>query len=469
MIMKKTTIILYIVISVITIFYSYQGGRGNPYLPIAIAVCVELMAYLYANRAVKTTLLNFSTLFILLIFLFHFGQVLLIAFFPDMITLYSFRIVVDYFSDEQACYALRLMNIAFVSISLGTLLPSSTYKQKRNALKNINYHLLAKKIIIFTFPFKLIIDLLTVYKSFTIGFEQTSQWLQSSPNFIRAFGNISMVGFGILIVTLSVQPQKQKKTFLFVLIYLAVLMLSGWRSENVAYLVIFAYLYLSTRPKMKWKNIIIYAVAGYFMLCFVQVAADMRTSSDRSVAGYSDMMSTMLFGGGLLFFDAMRELGNTGYTAECVLINWLSNFDPSWGKSYILGLSAIFPNLTGLAGQLTEEATFATQLQDHNLVLTEYYNIGGSILGEFFFNFGVVGGIVFAFLVGKMIGWFSYNAHRSLRSGQYYFLIFAIPVMFALLYWVRDTFGHLIRDVVWAILLSLIILNSMKHKCTSKA
>jgi len=467
--MKKTAILLYIVISIITIVYSYQGGGNNPFLPIAISVCVELVAYLYANKAVKTTLLNYSTLFILLIFLFHFGQVLLIAFFPDMITLFSFRIVVDYFSDAQACYALRLMNIAFVSISLGTLLPSSTYKQKRNALQNINYHQLAKKIIIFTFPFKLIIDLLTVYNSFTIGFEQTSQWLQSIPNFIRAFGNISMVGFGILLVSLSITPQKQKKVFIFILVYLAVLMLSGWRSENVAYLAIFAYLYLSTRPKMKWKNIIIYAVAGYFMLCFVQVAADMRTSSDRSMAGYSDMMSTMLFGGGLLVFDAMRELGNTGYTAECVLINWLSNFDPSWGKSYFQGLSAIFPNLTGLAGQLTEDAAFASQLQKHNMVLTEYYNIGGSILGEFFFNFGVVGGIIFAFVVGKLIGWFSYNAHRSLKSGQYYFLIFAIPVMFASLYWVRDTFGHLIRDVVWGILLCMFILNGARSKRTSRA
>ena len=148
------------------------------------------------------------------------------------------------------------------------------------------------------------------------------------------------------------------------------------------------------------------------------------------------------------------------------MINWLSNFGPSWGKSYLLGLSAIFPNLTGLAGQLTEEAAFATQLQQHNMVLNEYYNIGGSILGEFFFNFGIVGGIIFAFIVGKLIGWFSDNAMRSLKSGQYYFLIFAIPVMFASLYWVRDTFGHLIRDVVWAILLCIIIMNSMKNKKT---
>lgn len=464
--MKNSAIILFVVISIITIFYSYQGGGSNAYLPIAICVCIELVAYYYANKKTKHTLLNYSTLFITLIFLFHFGQLLLMAFFPDMIALFSFRIVLDYFSDTQACFALRIMNIAFVSIAVGTLLPSSSYKPKRNVIQNVNYYSLAKKIILITFPFKLIIDLLTVFNSFTMGFEQASMWLQSIPNFIRAFGNISMVGFGILMVALSNNPQKQKKLIVFVLLYLAVLMLSGWRSENVAYLAIFAYLYLSTRPKLKWKNVLIYAVVGYFMLCFVQVAADMRESSDRSLGGYSDMMSNMLFGGGLLVFDAMRELGNTGYTAECVLINWLSNFGPSWGKSYLLGLSAIFPNLTGLAGQLTEEAAFATQLQQHNMVLNEYYNIGGSILGEFFFNFGIVGGIIFAFIVGKLIGWFSDNAMRSLKSGQYYFLIFAIPVMFASLYWVRDTFGHLIRDVVWAILLCIIIMNSMKNKKT---
>lgn len=462
--MKKISALLYVVISIIAIIYSYQGIGSNPYVPIAVSVCVEMAVYLYVNKVVKATLFNFSTLFILLIFLFHFGQLLLIAFFSDMITLFSFRIVVDYFSDIQACYALRLMNIAFVSISLGTLLPSSSYRPKFNALQKVNYMQVAKRILIVTFPFKLIIDLLTVYNSFTMGFEQTSQWLQAVPNFIRAIGNISMVGFGILIVAMSINPQKQKKIFLFVIVYLSMLMLSGWRSENIAYFVTFAYLFLSTRPRLKWKNILTYAVVGYFMLCFVQVAADMRTSSDRTMDGYTDMMSNMLFGGGLLIFDALRELGNTGYTAECVLVNWLSNFDPSWGKSYILGLFAIFPNLTGLAGKLTEEAAFASQLQEHNMVLTQYYNIGGSVLGEFFFNFGIVGGIVFSFFVGKILGWFSYNADRSLKSGQYVFLIFAVPVMFASLYWVRDTFGHLIRDVVWSILLSLIIINGMNKK-----
>lgn len=462
--MRKNALLLFIVVSVLTVIYSYHENLDNPYLPIAISVCIELVAYYIANKAIKLKLFSLSTLFVTLVFLFHFGQLLLITFFPDVIELYSFRIVVNFFSDAQACYALKIMNIAFVAIAFGTLLPSKRYKATHMSNINIDYYQLAKKIILLTFPFKVIIDLLTVYYSFTIGFSQTSLWLQSVPNFIRSFGKISMVGFAILMVSLSTKPQKQKKVFIFVLVYLAVLMLSGWRSENIAFLTVFAYLFLSTRPSIKLKNVIIYAVAGYFMLCFVQVVADMRTSSGRSIAGYSDMLSTMLFGGGLVIFDSLRELGNTGYTAECVLINWLSRFDPSWGKSYILGLTAILPNITGLSGKLTESAAFATQLQQHNMVLSEYVNIGGSVLGEFFFNFGVIGGIIFAFIVGKIIGWFSDNANRCLIGGDYSFLIIAIPVMFASLYWVRDSFGHLIRDVVWAILLSLIILKSMRHK-----
>lgn len=466
--MKKTALISFIIISILAIINSYQVNKGNPYLPIAISVCIELVAYYIANKTIKLKLFSLSTLFVTLIFLFHFGQLLLIAFFPDVIELFSFRIVVNYFTDTEACYALRIMNIAFVVLAIGTLLPSKWYKATRMSYDNINYFQVAKRIILLTFPFKVVIDLLTVYYSFTIGFSQTSLWLQSVPNFIRSFGKISMMGFAILIVALTTKPQKQKRVFIFVLIYLAVLMLSGWRSENIAYLTVFAYLFLSTRPKIKLKNVIVYAVAGYFMLCFVQVVADMRSSSDRSIAGYSEMLSTMLFGGGLVLFDSLRELGNTGYTAECVLINWLSNFDPSWGKSYFLGLTAILPNITGLPGQLTESAAFATQLQQHNMVLSEYTNIGGSVLGEFFFNFGVIGGIIFAFFVGKIIGWFSDNANRCILGGHYYFLIFAIPVMFASLYWVRDSFGHLIRDVVWGILLTLIIINSMKHKRISK-
>ena len=354
------------------------------------------------------------------------------------------------------------MNIAFVSVALGTLLPSANYKQRRHKYNSIDYYSLSKKIILLTFPIKIAIDIYTVYLSFTVGFVQASYWLQKFPNFIRSYGNISMVGIGLLIVALANKPQQQKKVFVSVLLYLAVLMLSGWRSENVAYLTAFAYLYLSTRPHIKLKNIVIYAVVGYFVLCFVQVVGDMREASVRSVGGYSNMLSSVLFGGGVVFLDSLRELGNTGYTAECVLVNWLNHYDPSWGKSYVLGLSAIFPNITGLAGQLAESASFATQLQKHNMILAGYYNIGGSVLGEFFFNFGIFGGVIFAFFIGKLIGWFSDNSRKSLISGQYYFLFFAIPVMFATLYWVRDSFGHLIRDVVWGILLCIVIVNTSK-------
>ncbi len=459
---NSIAIVQFIFGSIMAIIFSYCSMGDNMYMPIGIAVCIELLLYYISNRKIYKTLFNFSTLFISVLFVFHFGQLLLLSFFQDIIDEFSFRIVLNYYTDQQNCYALRIMNIAFVSIALGTLVLPKTRIKNDKVITSQSILLLSKKVIWVTFPIKLLIDLLTVFKSFTIGFEPTSMWLQSLPNFIRSFGNISMIGFGLLIVALADRPQKQKRLFMFVLGYLAMLMLSGWRSENVAYLVVFAYLYLSTRQRIKWKNILVYVIAGYFMLCFVQVVADMRESTDRSVAGYSDMLSTMIFGGGMVIFDSMRELGNTGYTAESVLINWLQHFDPSLGKSYFLGLTAILPNITGIAGELTTSAAFAIQLQDYNMVSSDYYNIGGSILGEFFFNFGVVGGVIFAFFIGRIIGWFSVNTRDSIKQRQYFFLIYSIPVMFATLYWVRDSFGHLIRDVVWGILLCIVIMRSSR-------
>ena len=158
-----------------------------------------------------------------------------------------------------------------------------------------------------------------------------------------------------------------------------------------------------------------------------------------------------------ILIEALREYGNTAYTALCVVLLWLEFNPPSWGLSYLLGLSAIFPNVGGIMGDLTTKSAFAVTLQEHGALTDQYYNIGGSIIGEFFFNFNVTGGIIASLVFGLILGILNNNIRFFFYTKQYYGILYYVPVMFNVTYWIRDCFGSIIRDIVWGIIFCYIM------------
>ena len=462
---------LYEVVSLTCVLYSFISSCS--FLLIGNIVLIEYFTYIFVNYKQNGTLWNFSFLFVSTLLLFNFGQVILLAYFQDTIFNLEYRIVINMFSEQQSFLALKYINAAFVSLSIATLLVAKPFKVNFNQYYDSEYILLkiAKPILWLTFPVKIVIDIITVVMSFTVGFEVASMTLQAVPNFIRSYGSISLVALALMLIATRSKPLVQKRWFYFILLYLAIMMFSGWRSQNVAFLLIVIYLYISTKQtntRKKWPIYIVYGVFGYFILCFIQVVADMRTMNDRAFSDYLEAFEHAAFDGGYILLDSLREFGNTGYTAMCVVINYLNHYSPTYGMSYIYGWASILPNIGGLPGHLTEMGAFATQLQDKNMVLFEYSNIGGSCIGEFFYNFGLWGGVLFAFIIGCLIGKISITTSICISQKNFLPLIALIPLMYNTLYWIRDSFGHLSRDVVWAIAFCYFILNYITHKQYSK-
>lgn len=453
--------VLFILAAVISIGITYSlQSEDNAFFVLGVCVLFELFVYLIANKRMMISLMNYATIFVITLFVFHFGQVVLLAFATSQIQTYQMRIVLNYFDEETCLHAMRLINMAFCAIAAGTL---NTRKVKFVLFKKNNVKVkkywteenarkYASIMIVATFPIKLFIDVMLVLKSFTIGFFSASHWLQSVPNFIRAYGNIAFVGIALLIVALKSQSRKQNFVYMLTITYLLILMLSGWRAENVCYVIIITYLYVASRSeKIKISRIVMISIMAYLLIAVLYAVVAVRFSVDRSFDAYLDAFLRVTVGDRNVILEALREYGNTGYTAVCVLEIYLKKFMPSLGESYILGLSAIFPNLTGLAGRLTTESTFALTLQDTNSVLSAYHNIGGSIIGEVFFNFGVGFGIVFSYIIGLFIGKTSTRAQNSIREHDLYNLSISIPIMFGTLFWIRDAFGSGVREVVWGI------------------
>lgn len=465
----RTTDLMYILISIIGAIVSniIPVSDYSAYKYLSIILLFETIIFLIANKKKSGNLVDFSAIFMLLLLLFNFGQVFLLAYFPSFLV--NKTVVLTYFSIQEAFDACIWMNYTYVIIGAFILMNNQPQKLKvkitdKSFIPENHEYLLRKcyYLIGVTLPIKLFVDINYLIRSFLGGFEYGKSWLNSFPNFITTIGKFSMIGFAFLIVLHRNFPRKQIRSFIIVAIYLFLLMLSGRRSENVSYLCVMLILLLLSRSeytqnRLRLKHILLLVPFGYFVLLFLYTVVRVRGEGAFSISNFFDSMQYYNIHDSILI-EQIREYGQTGYTAISVLTRWLPNYNPSYGTSYIYGISAIFPNIGGFMGELTETSNFGLTLARTNGVLNSLYrNIGGSVLGEFFFNFGKIGALFAAGVLGAVIGKTNAKVISYIRSDSYN-LIYTIPVMFSTIYWIRDYFGDTIRDIVWGVLFCYLLL-----------
>lgn len=429
---------------------------------------IELISFLFCSYKLNQYRLNFSIIFILVLFLFHFGQLMLFTYFRDIYSHIRFLLLMN---EQEAVYGFRMMNYTFSAICMGILWNESRIKPvvtKRVSTYNqsCNWLSIAKTIIYATFIVKFSLDITTLFVSFTAGGVAARIWVNTFPNILLYYGKISLVGFALWIFALKQEPKKQLRIFIFIEVYILIMMLSGIRSENVGYLVVFLFIYIASRQKpVKLKSSILYVVTGFLTLSFIVTVGKFRTASNKSM----DLLFTVwesLYKENNVILGLFDTCGDTGYTSHAVIHNYLPHHQASYGASYYKGIAAVVPNILPSVidfGRITEESSFPIILQKSGSLSHSYENIGGSLIGEFFFNFDLLGGVFVALFFGLFIGWVSRNSSYCFITNNYYSLVLYIPIMFATIYWVRDYFGGGVREAVWGILFAYYIVKRKKR------
>ena len=328
---------------------------------------------------------------------------------------------------------------------------------------------IARDIIALTFPIKLVLDLLTLVVSIVYGGPYARSWLNSFPNVILYIGKISLIGFALLIICNKEKPSRQFRVFAFIEIYILIMMISGIRSENVGYLLVFLFLFLTSRKnKPRLFSVLIYSFFGILSLFFVVAVGNFRLESDRSITSFLNILSNAFTSENVLL-SLLDNCGDTAYTSLCVICKWFPSHSPSYGSSYYLGWFSVLPNIPPiftLPGDITRQSYFAIKLQESGSLSSSYTNIGGSLIGEQLFNFGLIGGAISSFAIGSLIGIISRKYNVLSKFKHYYGMIFLIPAMFALVYWVRDYFGGGFREAIWGPLFCLLIIAIFKRRKT---
>ncbi|RGH48451.1 O-antigen polysaccharide polymerase Wzy [Coprobacillus sp. AM37-9BH] len=454
--------LMYAIVVLICNIFIFSTGNDESYelCKIGVISVVEFLIFTVINTKINGKFLNYAMIFCSTLYVFNFGQVIIYTFFKNIYPHVRFILLLE---KKDAIHGFQWMSLAFFIICLSILFSCIRSKKdhfiKESSRSLDNYIKLSKKIILFTFPVKLIIDIFCLIVSISSGGLIARIWMNSVPYVFVTYGKISLVGFAMLIVSLKNNPKYQKKVFLFIILYILVMMVSGIRSENVGYLLVFIFLFFSSQnTRIPIFLVIIYGVLGILLLAFIIAVGKFR-GAEKSFSSFVEIFMNNLTKNNVIL-SLFDTCGDTGYTTQEVINKWLPYYGCTHGDSFYIGWISIIPNipkLFTLPGDLTAKTYFALRLQQSGILNKNYTNIGGSLLGELFFNFGLFGGVIASIVVGILIGWVSKKVTKITEGYDYNFMITTIPIMFATIYWVRSYFGAEFRLIIWATVFILLI------------
>ena len=461
--MKSILVGLYFVIALICNVVALNSGTTDEsYSMVGYSCLTILFSYLFVDYKVNKRF-SYASLFVIILFLFHFGQLMLLTFFLDTYSHIRFLVLLD---TAEALYGFRVMTASLSALCLGILWRSVNLRcEKLQRRDGVDWIKVAMRIIYCTFFVKFGLDFATLVISFTSGGIAARMFVNSFPNILLFYGKVSLLGFALLLVALKNQPQKQLKLFIGIVGYILIMMVSGIRSENVGYLAVFLFIYLQSRIKaLKIKQVLLYGILGFFGLTFVVAVGQFRNYSDKGLMSFYELTTDLITKDNVVLglFDTC---GDTGYTAQATINEYLPKYGPTYGDAYYKGITAIIPNLLPFVidvGKITAESSCPIKLQKSGVLSASYENIGGSFFAEVYMNFGIYGGILMCFIWGLFFGWAGKVASVSFSTDNIYQLVIVIPIMLASVYWVRSYFGGGVREAVWDILIGLYILKKIK-------
>lgn len=288
---------------------------------------------------------------------------------------------------------------------------------------------------------RLYVDLTLLRAYLTLGYHDTySVYIN---NYIHVIGD--MFYFGALMAILGFR--KEKKNLLIICLSLCVVivigMMSGRRGIKGVYLLAAFFICFNyvNSGKINLKTIIGYGLAAYLALVLIATYGDIRDSGEMSVALFVEcFLKNLTY---RMILSQMGEFGYAAYTLGAAIEHFsLQTFGYGW--NYIASWLQVLPNIGGMLTGFTDKMSFV-------LKLPEMYQqaLGGSVLGEMYYNFGFAMFIPSA-AVGYLITSLSNGLTQSVKYGCFSYKGFlGLLIIAPTIMWTRSCVNEFPRAVVW--------------------
>jgi oligosaccharide repeat unit polymerase len=317
-----------------------------------------------------------------------------------------------------------------------------------NVIKIIGYIVL----LIGLFP-RLYIDIIRIQLYINGNYDLTT-----TINFSGLFVIIS--GFfhlGFLLLLIGYKNNNKLAVFIlfFSISYNLLIITTGNRGDSVINIFTLLFVYLNTTKKRSYYLYFFLALFGYFFISIVSFIGEIRNLQDRDFLVLTFNFFNNFFSGSYIL-ESISQFGvsikTIYYSIETFPL--LQNY--SYGLNYLKSVFVIVPNFLGFTTRLINELTYIYYFPNHSVM-------GGSYIGELFYAFGYFS-IVLISIIGYLISKLYIYLMKSKLNSNWISYSFSIIIILSLLWWIRDYFYVMVREVFYVSIVIFIIHNLLTKK-----
>ena len=261
-----------------------------------------------------------------------------------------------------------------------------------------------------------------------------------------------------LLVSLKKKPTLARILVVINILYsLVKLSIVGQRGYEMIFIVVLVWLYIKLFSKLDFKRFLTLSVFGMIVTSILSLAVAYRDSTNRF--DVNDVIDYLLNRNPIL--QSISEFGGTLYTVELYIDLIPRTLDFGFGSSYLFSLLTLLPNINGILSD-------AVKLASPNYLLSlKVTGIGGSYIGEFYYNFGVYG-VILGLAFGYLFAYFSSRTQRAFNQNKFFVIAASATFLNIVLWTIRDSFTAIPRNLLFQLVIPY-VLFILLYKLVKKA
>lgn len=280
------------------------------------------------------------------------------------------------------------------------------------------------------------------------GYYNTFSYAAETGGIKFFVSNIWQMGVLLWLIVYKCHPWKCRILYAGSVGYLMLTMLSGSRMTALTYIMMFTLFYLKVIEPLDLRKAILFTGIGFLSAGYIVQIGLTRSGGNGEINGLTDVCAKVL-----------AEFGGTLYSVALTIEHFPKDASFAYGRTYLLSPIYALPNL----GQWPDEILSYTRFVDYIKDFTTS-GLGGTYIGEVYFNFGYWG-IFFFFFIGIVLAWYDKKINSAIVRKDWFCLLICMGVLPYIFIWTRSYFKDMIRPLIWqSILLIALYRLFIKNK-----
>lgn len=397
---------------------------------------------------------SISNIFAFFSLMFHCGQLIKEGFNIEGTVPLPFEYYGDAMTIQKSfTFFLLSQTVYFIAVGISC---GKLQKEKKVNQRQADVSVYGKILVLIGVIPRLYIDILSLVGARANGYEGVY-----SIYFPQAIQSIAFFFDAGLFFLLYAQTDRRKQKFYLVavIVYKCIMMSTGARQDKVAFLLVWLYVYFFIINKITVKKLALLVVVCIAGFMFISAIGTIRVNDTVSLSQTLSLLQSGTMNN--VIGGALGEFGSAFDTLEVAIKYTPSEIPFGWGKSYVAGLLSIIPLLVNQIPSLAKAVMFVNQLPKHVT-----FALGGSFLGELFYNFswfGIIGSFVVGAFITKLHNGIVDDSSCDIFYKAWYSILATAMILF-----VRGYFTDMMQKLVWTYIAIYIIRMYLAKRETGK-